>query len=536
MMSIYPVILMFLPIIVSLVMYLVKKPWIHFLVFALQLTLAFVFVILVMAYRQDPSIGLVIFGGWDQRIAITFLIDDINLIFIGLTIFFFFIIYYYSFKSNYREMKFFFFLTFLEGVFLAALMTNDLFNLFVYLELMSLLITLLITYKKVENALKAGLQYLLLSSVAAMFYLIGVLLLYYVFGTINLSLIQSGMQDVLDYTVIKVAYAFMMTAFLLKGAVFPLYAWLPKAHGVAQSSISALLSGLMVKIALYLIIRIHHGMFGSPYGFNDMLLVIGFASSLIGVVFAMSQKDLKQILAYHTVSQVGLMLIGLSFGEGNSYMGGFLHIINHAFFKGLLFLVAGVIIKVYQTKKVSEIRGLFKTLPWTSVLLVVGILSITGAPLWNGFISKTLIKYAFKDNLLWFTLFQLIHIGTMISFSKVIMMVFGSPLKQVHVSRASWTQHIPMTLLAIVSFIIGVAYVPLFDWLFGIDVYRINVLSMDVWFDYFIYALIGFNLYLFVIKKDGMFFKWIRQFHIQFPTSNYLLVLVLVSLLLITSR
>lgn len=534
MQGLIPVLFMFLPIVFALIIYLVKRPFIHTLVFPLQIILSILFVVFILDLQTYPDQNLIVFGGWDPSIAITFYIDEINLIFIGLTIFFWFIIYYYSFKSNYLEKKFFFFLTFLEGVFLAALMTNDLFNLFVYLELMALIVTLLITYKKVENALKAGLQYLLLSSVAAMFYLIGVLFLYYVFGTLNIQLIKEGMSEVLDYRIIKLAYGLMITGFVLKGAIFPLYSWLPKAHGVAQSSISALLSGLIVKIALYLIIRIHHDMFGSPYSFNDVLLALGFISAFVGVVFALSQKDIKQILAYHTVSQVGLMLIGLSFGMGVSYIGGFFHILNHAVFKGLLFLIAGVIIKVYQTKKVNDIRGLFKTLPWTSVLLIIALLSITGAPLFNGFVSKTMIKYAFNDNLILFSIFQLINVGTIISFSKVAMMLFGKPLAPVKVFHASFTQHIPMSLLALVSISIGIFYQPIYQFLFINVPYDVKVFDVFNLIDYLVYLSIGFNLYFFIVKKDYPPFKWFLQFYIQFPTANYLMVMVLMTLLLFT--
>lgn len=529
-----PVLFMFLPIVMSLVMYLVKRPFIHTLVFPLQCILAVLFIIFILDLQKFPEQHLIVFGGWDPSIAITFYIDEVNLIFIGLTIFFWFIIYYYSFKSNYLEKKFFFFLTFLEGVFLAALMTNDLFNLFVYLELIALIVTLLITYKKVENALKAGLQYLLLSSVAAMFYLIGVLFLYYVFGTLNIQLIKEGMNEVLDYRIIKLAYALMITGFALKGAIVPLYSWLPKAHGVAQSSISALLSGLIVKISLYLIIRIHHNMFGSPYGFNEVLLILGFVSALVGVIFALSQKDIKQILAYHTVSQVGLMLIGLSFGTGNAYIGSFFHIVNHAVFKGLLFLIAGVIIKVYQTKKVNDIRGLFKTLPWTSVLLIIAMLSITGAPLFNGFVSKSMIKYAFNNDLLLYALFQIINIGTIVSFSKVAMMLFGKPLAPMKVFHASLTQHIPMTVLAIFSLIIGIFYQPIFSFLFSMTAYDVKAFNIYNVIDYLVYVSIGFNLYFFIVKKDTIPFKWIRQFYIQFPTANYLMVVVLMTFILFT--
>jgi multicomponent Na+:H+ antiporter subunit D len=526
-----PVLLLFLPILIALILYLVKSSHIHWLVFPMQITLITAFILYVLQWQQDPSIGLIIFGGWQETIAISFYLDTLNLTFIGLTLFFFTVIFYYSFKANYHEKKYFFFLTFLEGVFLGLLMTNDLFNLFVFLELTALLVTLLITYRKGENALKAGLQYLLLASIASVLYLLGVLLLYYVFGHINIRLMAQAMPTFIEANVVKLAYALMITGFSLKAALFPVYAWLPKAHGVAPSSISALLSGLIVKAALYLFMRIHGQMFGSPYGFETILFWLGVISALGGVILAMVQKDLKQILAYHTVSQVGLMLMGISFAQGHSFIGGWMHIIHHAIFKGLLFLAAGVIIKAYQTKKVYDIRGVMRTLPWTGALLIVGMLSITGAPGFNGFVSKSMIKYSFQDDTIKMFLFNLINIGTIISFSKVAMILFGKPLKPVLVKRASMSQHIPMTILALTSLVIGLGYVPIMEWIYRLTPYAIHLEDLSVYLEYLFWVSLGFNLFYFVVRKDGKIFQRIRDLTMTFPTANFFLLTLLMSVI-----
>jgi len=524
-----PVVWLFLPILIALIMYLVKSNYIHWFIFPLQVALMVSFVFYVIAWKSDPTIGSIIFGGWEETIAITFYLDALNLTFIGLTLFFFTIIFYYSFKANFKEKKFFFFLTFLESVFLGMLMTNDLFNLFVFLELTALLVTLLITFRKGENALKAGLNYLLLASVASIMYLIGVLLLYYVFGHLNIRLIASTMSTLIDANVVKLAYGLMITGFALKGAIFPLYAWLPKAHGVAPSSVSALLSGLIVKAALYLFMRIHTGMFGSPYQFGEVLFWLGMVSALAGVGFAMVQKDAKQILAYHTVSQVGLMLVGLSFNQGISFVGGWMHIIHHAIFKGLLFLAVGVIIKTYQTKKVYEIHGVMKTLPWTGILLVVGMLSITGAPLFNGYVSKSMIKYAFANDQVKMFLFNLINLGTMISFSKMAMMLIGKPTQVVKVKRASISQHIPMTILALSSLILGLFYQPIVQAIYDYSAYAIHLEDLGIYLEYVFWLSLGFNLYYFVIKKDYRPFAKLRDLTMTFPTANFLMLCFLVA-------
>ena len=525
-----PVLLLFLPIFIALILYLVKSSHIHWLVFPLQIVLIVSFIVYVIAWKDDPSIGLLVFGGWDETIAITFSLDALNLTFMGLTIFFFSIIFLYTFKSNYHEKKFFFFLAFLESVFLGLLMTNDLFNLFVFLEVIALLVTLLITYRKGENALKAGLQYLLLASMASILYLIAVLLLYYVFGHLNIALMKETMPTVLDTNLVKLAYALIITAIGLKAAVFPLYAWLPKAHGVAPSSVSALLSGLIVKAALYLFMRLHGEMFHQPYEFSNVIFWLGILSALIGVIFAMVQKDLKQILAYHTVSQVGLMLIGLSFNEGNSFIGGWLHIVNHAVFKGLLFLAAGVIIKTYQTKKVYDIHGVFKTLPWTATLMMIGILSITGAPLFNGYVSKSMMKYAFKDDMVIMFLYNLINLGTIISFSKVAMMLFGKADQGKVIKKVSVTQHLPMTILALTSLAIGLFYQPIISFIYDMVPYAIHLEDPTIYLEYIFWVSLGFNLYYFVIKRDYRPLAKIRDLTMTFPMANFLLLVFLVSM------
>lgn len=525
-----PILLLFLPIGAALILYLIRSSHIHWIIFPLQVVLLIAFIQYVLAWKADPSIGLLVFGGWEETIAITFRLDTFNLTFMGLTIFFFTIIFYYSFKANYHEKKFFFFLAFLESVFLGLLMTNDLFNLFVFLEVIALLVTLLITYRKGENALKAGLQYLLLASLASILYLIGVLLLYYVFGHLNIYLMQQTMPTLIDTNIVKFAYALIVTGISLKAAVFPLYAWLPKAHGVAPSSVSALLSGLIVKAALYLFIRLHSQMFHHPYGFSTVIFWMGMMSALAGVILAMVQKDLKQILAYHTVSQVGLMLIGLSFNEGHSFIGGWLHIVNHAVFKGLLFLAVGVIIKTYQTKKVYDIHGVLKTLPWTGMLLMVGILSITGAPLFNGYVSKSMVKYAFKDDTLIMFLFNLINLGTIISFSKVAMILFGKPDQPIQAHRASITQHIPMTILALTSLLIGIFYQPILNWIYEFNPYALHLEDWTIYLDYIFWTSLGFNLYYFVIKRDYRILAKIRDLTMTFPTANFLLLVFLVSM------
>jgi multicomponent Na+:H+ antiporter subunit D len=528
-----PVLFVFIPIISALIIFLIKGSKIHYLSFLTQAALIVLYILYVLFLKKSPDQNIVIFGGWDTNLAISFYNDRLSLVFIGLTIFMWLIIVLYTFKINYKQKNLFFFLLFLQGVFLGLLQTNDLFNLFVFLELTAVLVTILIVYRKGGEAFKAGLQYLLVNTVAAMFFLIGVILLYYVYGTINIRIISTTIATYSDYNIVKFAYVLMITGLCVKAALFPLFTWLPRAHGVAQASISALLSGLIVKAALYIFIRINYQMFNNAYQMNDVFFYLGAISALVGVIIAMSQKDLKQILAYHTVSQVGIIMMGLStIGDISSIFtnlssfGGLLHAVNHAVFKSLLFLASGVIIRVYQTKKVDEIRGVFKTLPWTSIVLIIAMFSITGAPFFNGFISKSLIKYDFKDDVLKMIIFYLINLGTMISFIKFSQILFGK--KQQLTVQRNIKQHIAMSLLGITSLIIGLLYLPLGQSLFSINLNYVTYGNYLVYIEFIGLMSLAFIIFWFIIKRDFIVFKLLRKSPISFLTANSLFVLTLI--------
>ncbi|TVP84600.1 MAG: hypothetical protein EA375_06325 [Acholeplasmataceae bacterium] len=534
-MAYIPVLFVFIPIMAGLILYIFKHPKVSLIVFLAQLSMVVLFVLYVRHLTLHPQDALLVFGGWDAKFAISFYHDVTSLSFVGLAIFMWLFILMYTFKTNRKESKYLFFLMFLQGVFMGLLQTNDLFNLFVFLELTAVLVTILIVYRKTGTSFRAGIYYLLLNTVGAMFFLIGVILIYYSYGTINIQMIRADIALLSDTRVIKLAFVFMIAGISVKAAIFPVFTWLPRAHGVAQSSISALLSGLIVKGALYMFIRINNHMFAdAAYNMQEVFFWLGLVTALIGVFFAISQKDLKQILAYHTISQVGIVMMGLASTHGLSIFGGFLHVFNHALFKGLLFLAAGVIIKTYGSKKVSDVRGVFKTMPWTALLLIVGMLSIAGAPLFNGFVSKTAVKYAFQDDMLKMVLFAIVNLGTITSFIKFSQILFG-PKKALTI-KGDVLQHLGMTLMALSCLAIGLFHVPLGTWLYpSIDLGG-QTLTYIRWYDpmnileFLIYAGIGYLFYTTVINKDYWPTRKLRDMVITFENANYLFIVYILVL------
>ncbi|MDY0074696.1 MAG: proton-conducting transporter membrane subunit [Acholeplasmataceae bacterium] len=527
-MHLLPILFVFVPIFTAIFIYLFKSDRLSWIVFVGQALLIGLFVYYVIEMPADKT-HLLVIGGTNQLIRISFYNDITSLSFIALTLFMWLVILLYTYNTNRKENKFLFFLMFLEGIFLGLIQTNDLFNMFVFLELIAILVTILIAYKKTGSSFRAGIYYLLLNTVAAMMFLVGIILIYYTYGTINIQIVMQLMGENSESMTIKLAYILMLSGISVKAALFPLFTWLPKAHGVAQSTISALLSGLVVKGALYMLIRINHQMFAlAEYQTSDMLFWIGTTTALVGVMFALSQKDLKQILAYHTVSQVGIMVMGLSAMEGLSYIGGLMHIFNHALFKSLLFLGAGIIIKAYQTKKVYEIRGVFRTMPWTAILLIVGMLSITGAPFFNGFVSKSLIKYEFKYDMIKMVLFTLINIGTVTSFIKFSTILFG-PKQKIKYPR-NYKQHIGMSLMALMCLLIGILYLWLGKSIYQIDLSYVHLFDVWSFLDYAIYLGIGYLFYRYVIHPDYKPTQKLREFSLTFENANFLFIAYIVTI------
>ncbi|MFW5865312.1 MAG: complex I subunit 5 family protein, partial [Candidatus Izemoplasmataceae bacterium] len=378
------------------------------------------------------------------------------------------------------------------------------------------------------ESFRAAIYYLLLNTSGVLMFLIGIILLYNVFGTINIRLISELMETLDDEFVIKFAYVLMIGGISVKAALFPVFTWLPKAHGVAQSAMSALLSGLVVKGGLYLFIRINDMFSLAQINYYDFFFFVGAATATLGVMFALSQKDIKQILAYHTISQIGIVMMGLASKDATTFYGGLLHIFNHALFKSLLFLAAGVIVKIYKTKKVKEIRGVFKAMPVVSIFMIVGMLSITGAPLFNGFISKQIIKYGISDTGYKYWILFIVNIGTATSFIKMSQIFFGPRTMTVRVKP--YTENLSLMLLAFACVLLGNFYIPFSNGFFGIDLSKFTI-NLEAFYDYIAALTIGLSFYKLVIEKDGKIVQAIRNYKVSFESANYLFMLYIATMI-----
>ncbi len=317
----------------------------------------------------------------------------------------------------------------------ATIITTDLFNLFVCLEVMGITSYVLIPTSKKPGASLAAFSYLMVSASAMVFFLIGTYGLYRITGSLSYEGIAEGLHLVGDRErlVSLMSLTLLVSAIAIRVAVMPLYGWLPDAHALAPHSVSAVLSGVLIKTPLFALSRVL-SLFASGPDVGHLMSIAGGITALVAVIIALSQKDAKRLLAYHSISQIGYVVaawgmaiqLGINTALGISLMAGaYLHALFHAVFKGLLFLSVGTTIDITGERDVYALRNATRTMkkageriPVTTITFLVGALAISALPPLNGFVSKNTITYAMKDSSLYYLLVAA-GVGTVSSFIKL---------------------------------------------------------------------------------------------------------------------
>ena len=528
-----PLLLVFTPIITAIFIYILEKKWGNYLVFVAQFFMSYIFLRLILVFPSINNRAFVL-GDWTLASGIALKIDNLSLAFIGLSIFLWWLVLIYAWEFHGGDNKFLFFLLFLEGTFMGLLMVNDMFTFFVFIDIITILAAILVVYKKDGWSLRSGLYYLMINSMGMLTYLLGFMILYMLTGTLNWDLATARLAVLPESAVIITAYVLMSASVTVKAAFFPTFNWLSRAHGSAPASISTLLSGLLVKGGLYGFIRIQELFGGAPLG--EFYFYLGFITALTGIVFAISQKDIKQILAFHTISQVGIMLIGISSIQTDIYYGGLIHLFNHAMFKSLLFMGAGVLINHYKTRRLTEIRGVLKRFPLLSVAMIVGILAISGTPFFNGYLGKYVIAHELEGRPLFYWLFQLISLGTMVSFMKFSQIFFPdtaeslsySPHMKDKVIPLREQFNIPMFTLAFTCIFLTFGYGFLGDLLqaeFPV-IKLVDVTKMQQWSISAILAYLITRYFIFSDRATPLMHR-IRETKIPFYNTAYMFILLL---------
>jgi multicomponent Na+:H+ antiporter subunit D len=275
-----------------------------------------------------------------------------------------------------------------------VIITGDFFNLFVFMEIALFSAFALVAYGGRAEEFEASFKYAVMGSVSSTIILIGIAITYSVTSNLNMAKVAE-MVPTVNQTVIYWIGCIFMAGFGLKAAAMPFHAWLPDAHSSAPAPISSMLSGVLIKaLGIYVLIRIFYNVLGAPKLFLTIFLVIGTASIIIGVFLAIGQWDLKRLLAYHSISQIGYILLGVGLATPLGILGAVFHLFNHAIFKSLLLYNAGTVEMVLGTRNLKKMGNLTKLLPYTSGTSLIASLSISGIPPFNGFFSKLIIIIA----------------------------------------------------------------------------------------------------------------------------------------------
>ena len=273
---------------------------------------------------------------------------------------------------------------------------NNLGLLWVAVEATTIVSALLVGFYRTQAALEAAWKYLILCSVGILFALFGILLTYYAAAPVlgqeaglNWTVLVANAGR-LDPGMMKAAFVFVLVGFGTKAGFAPLHTWLPDAHSQAPSPISALLSGVLLKCGLYGILRFHLILIrmADPAFSANLLLWFGLLSVAVAVPFILVQRDLKRLLAYHSVEHIGLLATAIGLGGPIGFYAGLLHLFNHAMAKALLFFVAGNLSQRYGTTQMGRIRGAAQAMPATGALLLLGTLAITGVPPFAIFLTE----------------------------------------------------------------------------------------------------------------------------------------------------
>jgi multicomponent Na+:H+ antiporter subunit D len=288
---------------------------------------------------------------------------------------------------------------------LGITVTGDVFNLFVFLEISSISAYALIAMGPDRRALHAAYKYLIMGSIGATFIVIGIGMMYMMTGTLNMADLAERLPQVSSRTV-SVAFAFLTVGISLKLALFPLHLWLPDAYTFAPSAVTAFLASTATKVAVYMLVRFFFTIFGPAFSlevmtFHWVLLPLALVGILSASMTAIYQMNVKRLLAYSSVSQIGYMVLGISLASVTGLTAGLLHLFNHALMKGALFMAMGCVMYQVGSVRIEAMTGLGRRMPWTMGAFVLGGLSLIGVPATVGFISKWYLVLAAVEAGMW---------------------------------------------------------------------------------------------------------------------------------------
>jgi len=414
--------------------------------------------------------GVIVYtiGGWAPQLGICFVLDGLTaFMLVTLNLVSFLIaIYSISYMEKYTDKyKFYCLFMLMVAGMNGVIITGDIFNLFVFLEIASVASYALVAFGTEAEELEAAFKYAVMGAVASSFILLGIALLYSYASTLNMADLSVVIAQKGFNMVILFVSVLFIGGFGIKSALVPFHAWLPDAHPSAPASISAMLSGVLIKVlGIYSLIRIFFNIFGVSEIMLLILTALGAISLLVGVFLAIGQWDLKRLLAYHSISQIGYVILGIGLGTPLGILGGLFHLFNHSIFKSLLFLNSGAVEYATDNRNLKQMGGLKDRMPVTANTSWLASMAISGIPPFNGFWSKLLIIMAcVQANRIGLAIVAVVgSILTLASFMKVQKFAFFGKLNSTleKVKEVPMSMRLSMIAFGLICLLGGVLLIP----------------------------------------------------------------------------
>jgi multicomponent Na+:H+ antiporter subunit D len=410
----FPILQVVLPLIAAPLMVLVRRSALAWLLLVLASSATVVIAATLLAQTADGTIISYAIGSWPPPWGIEYRIDAANAFVLLLVSGVGLVVALYSRRSVAAEIpeeqQYLFYTMYalcLTGL-LGMTATGDAFNIFVFMEISSLSMYVLIAFGRDRRALVASYQYLIMGTIGATFFVIGVGLLYLLTGSLNLADVAQRLPQDAQPRAELAALAFITVGLSLKLALFPLHLWLPNAYAYAPSAVTAFLAATATKVSVYVLLRFYYSVFGTSIVFQtlpveEVLLILSIAAMFGASIIAIFQHDVKRMFAYSSVAQIGYITLGVGMSSEAGLTAGLLHIFNHAITKGAIFLLlGGIALRLGGAVRFDGIGGIGRVMPFTTFGIVLGGLSLIGVPLTVGFVSKWyLITAALEQGAWW---------------------------------------------------------------------------------------------------------------------------------------
>ncbi len=417
-------------------------------------------VLLPQALREPIVVSI---GGWPPPFCINLMVGPLGIMLAALISLVSFLIAVYAvtyIQQEPTDRYHTLFLLLVTGA-TGVVLTGDIFNLFVFFEILCISSYALTGYNRDKEGTEAAFKYLVQGTVGSMLILIAIAFVYGLFGTLNMADIAQRIPSV-NSSHLLVTLALFIAGFGVEAAVFPLNAWLPDAHASAPSSISAILSGIAIKTGVYAMARTTYTLFNAT-GLFVFLSAIGLVTLVIGEMSAYRQrKDLKRMLAYSSIGQIGLIVFALGIATSAGIFGALFQLVNHALGKALLFLAVGYMIYKVRSKRLSSLEGLGREMPVTCLAFTVGAFSLIGLPPFAGFMSKLSIIYAAvaAEQAIFLAFTVIVLLATVVEagyFFRLIQILYFRKSKNAQpVGEAPISALLPVIALGILIIVIGV--------------------------------------------------------------------------------